>query len=288
MQYQYTNVYSTHINFINISTSNQVITLIKWSLLKYFLNLHLKSFVLNKIKGFLKSLWLPYMIIWTTLISNMMSYQTKIVADYREIPSKIPDILREREANVELQHLKTGDYIINEEIIIERKSRDDFVLSIIQSRLFSQCQRLKKAKYFPVVLIEGNPYHTEHNIDRRAIKGALLSISVSWQIPVMYSANANDSADMLLMAGKQLLQDDFNSLRRAYKPRRLKNKALYFLQGLPTVGSATAKALLEKFGSLENIILATEEELKQIEGLGKVKIEKIRRFLGMDYRKSIK
>jgi len=214
-----------------------------------------------------------------------MYKQTKIIADYREIPSEIPNLLKGKGVPVEFKHLKAGDYLINEEVLVERKSRDDFVLSVIQGRLFTQCSRIKKTNYYPVILIEGNPYHTSHHIDRQAVKGALLSVSLAWQIPIIYSGDVNDSVDMLLMAGKQLLEDNCNTIRRNYKPKRLKNKALYFLQGLPTVGSATAKSLLEKFGSLENIILAGEDELEQIEGLGKIKVEKIRRFLKFDYHK---
>ena len=152
-----------------------------------------------------------------------------ILADYREVPSKIPKILKELGARVELTQLKTGDYIINNEVIVERKSKDDFILSIIQGRLFSQCARMKKSSHYQIMLIEGNPYNTNHKIDRQAIKGALLSITLSWQIPVIYSANTLDSANMLLMAANQLLKENFGYRRGGYKPKKLKNKAIYFL-----------------------------------------------------------
>lgn len=209
----------------------------------------------------------------------MKTYPISIMADYREVPSKIPEILKELGAQVELAQLKTGDYIINDEVIVERKSRDDFVLSIIQGRLFSQCARMKKSNHHQIMLIEGNPYNTNHKIDRQAIKGALLSITLSWQIPVIYSANTLDSANMLLMTTNQLLKESFKFRRGGHKPKKLKNKAIYFLQGLPNVGSTTAKALLEKFGTLENVILASEVELMEIEGLGKTKVRKIKEFL---------
>ncbi len=136
-----------------------------------------------------------------------------------------------------------------------------------------------------MILIEGNPYSTHHNIDRQAVKGALLSVSLSWQIPVIYSGNPKDSADMLLMSGQQLIHEKINYFRRGYKPKQINNKALFFIQGLPTVGPMIANSLLNKFGNLENIILATEDELMKIEGLGKTKAKKIRHFLRMDYNK---
>lgn len=206
-----------------------------------------------------------------------------IVADYREVPSKIPEIIKEQGVQVELSQLITGDYLINDEIIVERKSRDDFILSIIQGRLFSQCTRLKDTPYHQIILIEGNPYNTNHKIDRQAIKGVLLSVSLSWQIPIIYSANVNDSANTLLMSANQLLKEKCALRRGGYKPKTYRKKANYFLQGLPCVGPTTANALLKRFGTPEKVILATEEELQELEGLGKVKIKKIRDFLRFNY-----
>ncbi|MBS3771904.1 MAG: ERCC4 domain-containing protein [Bacteroidales bacterium] len=208
-----------------------------------------------------------------------MDKDIKVVADYREVPSKIPDFIKEKGAAIELRNLKTGDYIVNDEVLFERKSRDDFVLSIIQGRLFSQCARMKRSDYHSVLLIEGNPYKTRHEITRQSIKGALLSVSVPWQIPVIFSSSPHDSADMLLTAGDQLIRTNYDYMRRGYKPKSVKRKSLYFLQGLPAVGPSTAKALLERFGTPEKVILATEDELMEIEGLGATKARRIREFL---------
>jgi DNA excision repair protein ERCC-4 len=216
------------------------------------------------------------------------NYPISIVADYREVPSKVPEILKELGAKVKFSQLKTGDYLLNNEIIVERKSREDFILSLIQGRLFSQCSRLKNTTYHQILLIEGNPYKTAHNIDRQAIKGALLSVSMSWQIPIIYSSDISDTAQMLIMATKQLLNEKLAFRRCGYKPKTFRKKAIYFLQGLPSVGPKLAIALLDRFGSLENVILATTDELLETNGLGKEKVKKIREFLGWQYKKSEK
>lgn len=57
---------------------------------------------------------------------------------------------------------------------------------------------------------------------------------------------------------------------------------------MPGVGSITAKALLKKFVTIENVILADEEELMEIKGLGKTKVKKIREFLRFHYEKAEK
>ena len=144
--------------------------------------------------------------------------------------------------------------------------------------------RIKKSDYHTVLLIEGNPYNTSHDISRQAIRGALLSVSVSWQIPIIFSSNPSDSVDMLIMAGKQLLQNNCRYLRKGHKPKRIKSKLLYFLQGLPSVGPSISNALLEHFGSPENEVLASEDELMEIEGLGGTKARRIRKFLSQRFK----
>ncbi len=142
---------------------------------------------------------------------------------------------------------------------------------------------MKKSDKHLVLLIEGNPYNTKHDVDRKAIKGALLSVSLCWQIPIIYSADVHDSAQMLIMAANQQLKENYFYFRKFNKSKYLKKKSEYFLLGLPTVGPILAKALLKKFGTIENVILADVEELQEIEGLGNKKVQKIRMFLSNSY-----
>ena len=202
-----------------------------------------------------------------------------IVADFRENASGIVQILIELGIKINVQVLKRGDYLINNQLIVERKTKDDFVLSLMQNRLFKQCANLKKTNYHQILLIEGNPYKTKHSISREAIRGALLSISSSWQIPIVYSLNTNETAQMLIHAAKQNLHEKFMFQRTGYKPKTITKKQLYFLQGLPSVGPKIAIELLKQFGNIEKIISATEKELKDVAGIGKGKAVKIREFI---------
>ena len=203
----------------------------------------------------------------------------EIIADYRENVSGIPQKLLELGIKTTVQVLTKGDYLINNQILVERKTKEDFVLSLMQNRLFKQCANLKKANNYPLLLIEGNPYKTKHDISREAIRGTLLSVSLSWQIPIVYSLNTNETAQMLIHAAKQNLQEKFMFQRTGYKPKTMIKKQLYFLQGLPSVGGKIAIELLKQFGTIEKIISATEKELQNVGGIGKGKATKIRNFI---------
>ncbi len=202
-----------------------------------------------------------------------------IIADYRGFQSGIPTMLLNRKAETKLENLSAGDYLVNDQILVERKTAEDFVQSIISKRLFYQCGKMKRNSYYHLLIIEGNPYTTKHKISREAIRGAMLSISSAWQIPIVFSKDKNETTDLLISAGNQLLHDRIPNIRKGYKPKKPKNQQLYLLQGLPQVGPALAYRLLQKFGSLKKVFRSTEKQLLKVDGIGKEKARKIVNFL---------
>jgi len=204
----------------------------------------------------------------------------KIRVDYREKASGLVDLLKNEDLLIEIKKVPYGDYVINDSITIERKTARDFLVSIIDGRLFNQLSNLKKHCLNPILLIEGNPYKTELNFDPMAIKGALLSAQAIWHIPVIFSRSKEDTRNILLMIGRQdQTYMDVVPLRGGYRPKRLKSKQLYLLQGLPQVGPLLAKRLIEHFRSVSRVMNASIEELTEIDGIGRVSAEKIREVL---------
>ncbi|MCJ7538615.1 MAG: helix-hairpin-helix domain-containing protein [Desulfobacterales bacterium] len=204
----------------------------------------------------------------------------KITVDYRETASGITDLLKNNGALVEIAKLSYGDYIINDTITVERKTAKDFLISIIDGRLFNQLSNLKKFCNHPILLIEGNPYETDHNFDRMAIKGALVSTQTIWYVPVVFSRTKEDSRDILLMISRQVgICIDVVPLRGGYRPKRLKSKQLYLLQGFPQVGPKLAKRLILHFKSVSKIMNASVQALTEVDGIGKISAERIREVL---------
>jgi len=208
-----------------------------------------------------------------------------ITVDYREKSSGLKDLLENCGASVKIAKLSYGDYIINDKITIERKTADDFLLSIIDGRLFNQLLNLKKFCSHPILLIEGNPYKSSHHFDRMAIKGALVSTKVMWYVPVIFSRTKEDSRDFLLMISRQVgTCIDVAPLRGGYRPKRLRSKQLYILQGLPKVGPKIAKRLLKHFKSVSKVMSASVQDLSKIDGIGKISAEKVREVLDAEVR----
>ena len=211
----------------------------------------------------------------------------KIRVDFRERASGIIDLLREEEVTLEIGKIPYGDYVINEAITIERKTARDFLISIIDGRLFNQLSNLKKKCIHPLLLIEGNPFGTDLQFDPLAIKGALLSTQAIWYIPIVSSESIQETKNIFLMMGRQEeSSSDVVPLRGGYRPKRLKSRQLYVLQGLPQVGPTVARRLLDHFGSVSKMMRASIEELMTVEGIGKDSANKIREVLDAEWNTS--
>ena len=68
-------------------------------------------------------------------------------------------------------------------------------------------------------------------------------------------------------------------LRGGYRPKRLRTKQLYVLQGLPGVGPLIAKRLIHHFGTVSKVMAAPVEELVEVEGIGSKAASRIRTVL---------
>ena len=68
----------------------------------------------------------------------------RAVVDFRETPSGIIDLMRARGIDVQTKHVTCGDVILDGVVTVERKTAGDFIVSIIDGRLFRQVANLKK------------------------------------------------------------------------------------------------------------------------------------------------
>ena len=203
-----------------------------------------------------------------------------ITADHREKKSGLIELLEESGFHVEVKTLAHGDYLFSDDVVIERKTAHDLIVSIIDGRLFSQIAAMKKIYTTPLLLIEGNPFLTNTKMDRRAIRGAILSIQVVWYIPVIYTKNIDESCTIIKKIFDQLKeQKEEIVLRHGYRPKRLKNLHLFILQGFPGVGAVMAKRLLDRFGTIRNVMNASGDDLMKVEGVGAKMAERIIRTI---------
>ncbi|AEH07548.1 DEAD/DEAH box helicase [Methanothermococcus okinawensis] len=204
----------------------------------------------------------------------------KIVVDNRE---KIVSRYLFDRAELTFKNLENGDYIVSDRVIVERKTAEDFESSIIDKRLFKQLTDLKKYER-PVLIIEGNNYF---RLSEKIVNGAVISIILDFNIPVVFSKDAEDTANILIkMAEREQLRSKRTvSIRTGKKPMSLRERQRFIVESFPDVGPLTAENLLMKFGTIENIVNAPEEELREVEGIGEIMAKKIKSVLTEKYEK---
>lgn len=210
-----------------------------------------------------------------------------IVADDRERKSYVIESLREIEnVEVEIQRLSLGDYKIDSSVVVERKTLYDFAVSIIDGRLFKQMLRLTSSKAKGVLILEGTANDTaDIGMAREAMQGALITVSLILGIPVLRSKNPAETANLIIYIGRQIESIANGGVQRhGYRPKGMRKKQLFILQGLPGVGPERAERILDRFGSVEAAISASSSELQSIDGIGIGVADKIRWAVGKEMR----
>ncbi len=212
-----------------------------------------------------------------------------IHADTRESASKVIAILKNR-CTVCEQQLATGDYVLSKTIAVERKTTSDFLQSIVDGRLFAQLKELKESYRIPILVIEGETLlDPERKIHPNAIRGAVASVATEFGVPMIWTKTQLETADMLYTIAKreQIERKKSISIRVKRKFRSVNQMQEFLVAGIPKISTATAKKLLKRFGSPERIFAATEEQLKEVDGIGGKLAKKIRLILSKKYEKSI-
>lgn len=207
-----------------------------------------------------------------------------VFADTREGNSKVIRHLSEMEIDVKVQAMAVGDYQVSDEVVIERKTAKDFVDSIVDKRLFKQARSLMEEFKRPLIILEEDDLYNGM-INPNAIRGSIASIALDFGISIIPTRNAQDTAAMIkrIAIREQSGEKTPIQIRTDKKPVNLWEQQLFIIESLPNIGPVNAKNLLEHFGTVANIINASESQLQEVEGIGKKTAANIRKVVDSKY-----
>ncbi|MFH8080306.1 MAG: ERCC4 domain-containing protein [Candidatus Aenigmatarchaeota archaeon] len=201
--------------------------------------------------------------------STLKTNKIFILADDRERNSKVSEYLKEFGAIVNFKRIEVGDFLISEDVCIERKEVNDFISSIIDGRLFRQVEEMKKCYKKVLLIIEG--IKNNERITENAYKGAIASLIINYDVSVIIVENEKEVARMIYFLAKKE-QDEFKKSVCIKKKKNIENISelqQFFLSSLPGVSRIISKRMLQKFGRIRDIVNASENELKSVKGLKK-------------------
>ena len=207
-----------------------------------------------------------------------------VYADSREGNSKVIRHLTEMEMDVKVRPMAVGDYQVSDDVAIERKTAKDFVDSIMDKRLFKQATELREEFKNPLIILEGDDFYNGF-INPNAVRGSIASIALDFGISIIPTRNAQDTAAMIkrIAIREQTGEKPHIQTRTDKKPVNMWEQQLFIVESLPNIGPVNAKKLLEHFGTVSKIINATENELMEVEGIGKKTAKNIRKVVDSKY-----
>ena len=193
--------------------------------------------------------------------------------DVRERLSGIAERLRLMGVSVRESQLDAADYLIDGAIGIERKTTADFVTTLTGGRLFKQLYALQASVQRALLLIEGDRSCLTR-LHPKSLRGALVAVSVKWGIPILWSANTEETATWLhaIMMQRTIKAKTSYTSHSRRKPQNTRTLQRRVLEQVPSIGPHTAEALLDRFGTLQAILNAHAEALRQVDGMGKQRI----------------
>jgi DNA excision repair protein ERCC-4 len=208
-----------------------------------------------------------------------MKHPITILMDDRErSPLLLRTLAAMDDVTVHVRRLSIGDYQVDEKLRGERKTLKDFALSVIDGRFFRQMERLAASPLKGVLILEGSSRELHSvGIRREALQGALVFTSIILNISVLRSMDPTETARLIVYAARQIRLAGTGMLKRSgRRPRGKRKRQLYMLQGLPGVGPTRAARLLDRFGSVQNVLNASLKTLLSVDGIGNDTAQSIR------------
>jgi len=212
-------------------------------------------------------------------------------------PSEILEMLKLLYPDLKIDVLDVGDYLVKSktsEIPVERKTVNDYISSVCDGRYHEQLYRLSTLYPLSYLVVVGDIDSAlmQRKFDREAFIASLISATLKRSpngaggivIPLMLPDEGTFCLflyylDKILNEGKFV---------RIPVPRVNKSDMRELLVGtvatFPGVGTERAKVLLERFGTLQNIVNADVFRLGNVPSIGRGTAVKIYKYCRLDYR----
>jgi len=212
----------------------------------------------------------------------------QILIDHRERNIDIIKELEKENIPIKFTNLNYADFVINN-IGIERKTKQDFLNSIMDKRILLQVKGLKDSFDKPIFIIEGQEnIYSIRDFHPNSIRGMISSIIIDSNIPIIYTESPRDTASFLKII--------YLRLDKEKSEVTLINKKIFFetyrqqefiIQSLPGVGLNLSKALLSEFKTIKGIVNADEKDLMIVDKIGKIKAKNIKNILNTLYKEEL-
>lgn len=198
-----------------------------------------------------------------------------VICDSRETQSNITKQLdRMADVQVELETLDVGDYVLSNNVAVERKEHEDLISTLTDDRsIFEQIKDLASSYADPVLVLEGgtiDELYGKAQVSEEALRGTLASISTDYGVSVICTSDEEETGKLLRTFARRE-QEESDGEVSAHGEKSTQTDAdeqQYIVSSVADVGPVIAKNLLEHFGSVQAVFTADREDLTEVEKVG--------------------
>jgi len=214
--------------------------------------------------------------------------QPTIIIDSREAKTapKIVKGLKELGAEISIQYLEKGDYVISSTCAFERKTVRDFVYTLTRRYLFDQLYRLKECYEKPFILIEGYlpVVYKYSRIQPASVWGAMFALAKQG-INLMHTNSYKETVDFLYTAAKQeqIVEKRSPVVHPVKKHDTLADAQIFFMASLPNIGREKAVSLLNSYQCPLNALINVDQWPRDVHGLGPKITKKVKDVIHETY-----
>jgi len=215
--------------------------------------------------------------------------QPIVVVDSREASAapKIVKRLKELGAQVRVEVLPRGDYVVSNLCAFERKTVRDFVYTLTRRYLFEQLFGLGELYPRPFILLEGYLpiIYKFSRIQPASVWGAMFALAKQG-IFMVPTGNYRETADFLYTAARQeqIVEKRTPVVHPVKKLGTLTEAQVFFVASLPNIGREKATALLKSYQTPLNALTHVDQWAKDVHGLGPKTVEGVKRVLFSEFK----
>ena len=197
----------------------------------------------------------------------------KVIIDSRE--NKLKEILSD-EPDFEFQNLDIGDIVFKKDneviLVVERKTQSDLYSSIRDGRYKEQKLRLISSYSLNQILYLIEESKNKFKINESIVKGAIINMTFRDGIKILFSNNLVETSEYIRLLKKKIeknpeffikpkveienQQTSYLETVKVAKKDNMNPKLCNIIQlsQIPGVSKQTAEVIIEKYGSLSNLV----------------------------------
>lgn len=186
----------------------------------------------------------------------------------------------------EFRELEAGDFILPGDIVVERKSSTDFMLSVMDKKLPGNIARLKAEFDRLIYIVEGDIFAPRFHSNPTKLQDALAYMTVIEGVTLIPSQGAQSSAEIIFNMATYARNGAPDSVAmRTAKVTDFRSSQQYLVEGLPGLGPERAVKLLNALGSPADVFAASDEAISAAAGLSMEAVARLRRVLSGPWKR---